>query len=94
MRNMFWVLLFGAGMGLLCVVVGAILTERDKRRCRREVMEELTDCSLTDEEADEIAYLERKYNCSFGFGIVVLQQLRWLVQHDMSPEWDMQEEKK
>ena len=94
MKNMLTLLLIGAGMGLVCVVVGVILGERDKRRCRREAMQEEVDCVLSDEEADEIAYLERRYGVTFGFGVVILQQYRWLVRAGMSPEFMMEEEKK
>ena len=41
MRNMFWVLLFGAGIGLFCTIIGAILTEKDKRKRDMDIEEAL-----------------------------------------------------
>ena len=41
MRNMLGIVLFSVGVGLICTVIGAILTEQDKRRRDRDMIDDI-----------------------------------------------------
>ncbi len=99
MRNTFLFWSVGFALGFAVGVVGMILTLRNKqraiRKCHREALiEHRVDCVLSDEEMDELERLERRYGVTFGPGVVILQQYRWLVRAGMSPEFTVAKEEK